>query len=238
MITVHQSSVCIYMLCCAECMLERSAVFSAACQSCVTGVECCGTFQTICNAYCETVDECCYMEEDEECIAANAECDEMIASFDGPIAAQEAVILDAISELDLTEDELYAAEVSVNQTSQALATAYLSLGILENSTDVEVMARRFIEANGSALLIQIREISFNVPLPLAQRGTFKASVTASVRGQPYSTFRFDIDLRAFTSMVHRMSNVIFPGISSFGETNRQKRSSGWQGNQQASTVQR
>ena len=204
----------------------------------MTGVECCGTFQTICNAYCETVNDCCYKEMDEDCIAANAECDQMIASFDGPISAQEAVVLDALSELDLTEDELYAAEVSVNQTSQALATAYLSLELLENSTDVEVMARRFIENNGSANLIRIREVSFNVPLPLAQRGTFRASVTASIRGQQYSTFRFDIDLRAFTSMVHRMSNVIFPGISSFGENSRRKRSSDRQGNQHASTVQR
>lgn len=204
----------------------------------MTGVECCGTFQTICNAYCETVNDCCYKEMDEDCIAANAECDQMIASFDGPISAQEAVVLDALSELDLTEDELYAAEVSVNQTSQALATAYLSLELLENSTDVEVMARRFIETNGSANLIRIREVSFNVPLPLAQRGTFRASVTASIRGQQYSTFRFDIDLRAFTSMVHRMSNVIFPGISSFGENSRRKRSSDRQGNQHASTVQR
>ena len=204
----------------------------------MTDVECCGTFQTICNAYCETVNDCCYTEMDEDCIAANAECDQMIASFDGPISAQEAVVLDALSELDLTEDELYAAEVSVNQTSQALATAYLSLELLENSTDVEVMARRFIETNGSANLIRIREVSFNVPLPLAQRGTFRASVTASIRGQQYSTFRFDIDLRAFTSMVHRMSNVIFPGISSFGENSRRKRSSDRQGNQHASTVQR
>ena len=204
----------------------------------MVGVECCGTFQTICNAYCENVSDCCYKVKDEECVAANAECDEMIASFDGPIAAQEAVLLDALSELDLTEDELYAAEVSVNQTSQALASAYLSLEILENSTDVEVMARRFIESNGSANLIHIKEVSFNVPLPLAQRGTFKASITASIRGQSYSTFRFDIDLRAFNSMVHRMSNVIFPGISSFGDSSRRRRSSNQQGNQHASTVQR
>lgn len=201
-------------------------------------MECCGVFNGICNAYCETVDDCCYTEPDEECITRNVQCGRLIASFDGPIAEQEAVILDAVGELDLTEDELYAAEVSVNQTSQALATARLSLEVLENSSDVEVMARRFIEANGSANLIRIREVSFNVPLPLTQRGTFKASVTASIRGQPYSTFRFDVDLRAFTSMVHRMSNVIFPGISSVGEGSRKRRSSDRQGNQQASTVQR
>ena len=199
---------------------------------------CCGIVTNSCVLYCEETDSCCVREPDAACVKANEDCVTLKATFDAGIDAQEAVVINTRNEQTTKEDEVYAADFQVNQTKISLEESQMKLRELEASADAEILAQRFIEDSGSSELFKLKEVSFNVPLPVAQRGSFKAAAVASFRGEADTTFAFDVDLVTFSNMVHRLSNRVFPGISTASSDSSKRKRSTRHGHAGATNVQR
>ena len=197
------------------------------CVSCITNTTCCGFVEDRCVTFCPQEDPCCSRVVDKNCTERNDNCTSLKASINDTIEAQKNEITRAENKVTIAEDEVAAVEFRINQTKMALDESMAKLQEILESTDVTVLAQQYIEKQGVDSIIHIREVAFNAPLPVAHRGVFRGSMEASIKDGPFRRYPFHVDIKMFDNMVHRLANLVFPGIYSPSESTgaRKRRSS-------------
>ena len=97
---------------------------------------------------------------------------------------------------------------------QTLRGAQEAVDAVETTYAAGLKAANFIARLSLNGLISIREISFDVELASAARGSFSGSITAVFAGAPETTISLNVNLYNIASMAEELANHIGNGLSS------------------------
>lgn len=146
----------------------------------------------------------------------NPECDPICVSAKEKVTAAEQVVENMGDLLNKTKATLKSTKAMLNKRNETLQQCLKSQEQAEAVvSEAGIAAANKIVVLGKDGLFSVRTIEFNVPIAMAARGRFPGSVEASILGNPYYTFTFDLQLENAESVketANDLANMIFPGI--------------------------
>lgn len=185
------------------------------CWPCHKGWRCCGKAWGKCVCYVPTFGTCCRYAPDVACEAQNIACRAIIDPLKAALDIAKEAVDKSRHSLDVAIAALEVIKVQVSAAQVSLDAAIAALEVVEQTYRVGVEATKLIVRLQVQGVIDIREITFDASLSVANTGKFQCSVRATFAGLAEVTVGVAINLRDLTSIAKELANKVLPGLSDF-----------------------
>ena len=183
------------------------------CVTCSIGTKCCGRIAGKCVCRKPTFGDCCDQIPDAACESENAVCKAAQETYEASLLAAEGTVDATQDSLKKATDALDAANVAFDAAQGTLTAAEATLEGVKITYATGLKASELIAQYSLNNLINIREITFDVSLAVADGGQFSGSFSATILGEDMNESVY-INLRDITDVAKNLADQIGDDFSS------------------------
>ena len=161
-----------------------------------------------------TFSSCCFKSPDPICESTRAGCIALRATLTAALRAAEVVVDKSRFTLDAAKGVLEGAKGVVKAASRSLDLAKVALEAAKQTYKAGLKAATALTSFALNDLFNIKEITFDVQLSVANGGSFSGRVSARILGNNVNV-ALRINVRDVTSMAKQLAEEAIDGLSSF-----------------------